>query len=104
MQPGVASDSTSESSEASTSDNEPVLRKYIKSFDEQTMRETATLLSKESASLLDRQTKALWGDVQQLQEEMQQVTLRDISVQSGIVRSREMWCNRSAHMYLQLEV
>lgn len=54
-------------------DGKPALRKYIDSFDKQTMRETASIMSREGASLLDRQTKALWGDAHELQEEMQKV-------------------------------
>jgi hypothetical protein len=54
-------------------DGKPALRKYIESFDQATLRETATLMSREGASLLDRQTKALWGDAHELQAEMQKV-------------------------------
>jgi hypothetical protein len=69
------SPASSSSSESNKNESKPPLRKYIESFDQKTMRDTATLMSKESASLLDRQTKALWGDVQLLQAEMQKVRL-----------------------------
>ena len=59
-------------------DGKPALRKYIETFDQQTMRDTATIMSREGASLLDRQTKALWGDVQELQKEMQQVRIMTV--------------------------
>jgi hypothetical protein len=67
------SSSSGSSSGSSPDRKKPALRSYIETFDESTMRETATLMSKEGASLLDRQTKALWGDVKELQAEMQKV-------------------------------
>jgi hypothetical protein len=82
--PPESSDASDEPSTSGTSSDskagqekgkkvKPELRKYIESFDQETMRETAKILSREGASLLDRQTRALWGDVKELQAEMQQV-------------------------------
>lgn len=78
--------SSSAASEASTSgqgagggERKSSLRQYIEGFDRETMMETATIMSKEGVSLLDRQSKALWGDVQELQKQMQEVLGPDAS-------------------------
>lgn len=59
------------SAQSPRQNKKPALKAYIETFGQDTMRETATLMSREGASLLDRQTKALWGDVHELQAEMQ---------------------------------
>lgn len=60
---------------AAGTEGKPLLREYIDSFDRETMIATARIMSKEGANLLDRQNRALWGDVNQLQQEMQEVRL-----------------------------
>jgi hypothetical protein len=47
------------------------LRKYVESFDQEAMLATARLVTAEGAALVERQTKALFGDVKGLQSEMQ---------------------------------
>lgn len=58
-----------------TPQNEPKknspLRKYVESFDQNTLREMASIVSVEGAALVERQTHALFGDIKQLQIEMQ---------------------------------
>jgi len=51
----------------------PALRKYIESFDQAMMVQTASFVSKEGLNLLERQTSALWGDAKELQKQMQEV-------------------------------
>ena len=58
---------------AMAGERKPALRKYIETFDQETMRDTARMMSKEGMSLLDRQSTALWGEAKKLQEEMQKV-------------------------------
>lgn len=62
-----------EETEAMSGEKKPALRKYIETFDQDTMRDTARMMSKEGMSLLDRQSTALWGEAKKLQEEMQKV-------------------------------
>jgi hypothetical protein len=47
------------------------LRKYVESFDQETMMNAARLCSVEGAALVERQTEALFGDAHELQKEMQ---------------------------------
>ena len=47
------------------------LRKYVESFDQEAMMATAKLVTVEAAGLVERQTNALFGDVRDLQNEMQ---------------------------------
>ncbi len=47
------------------------LRKYVESFDQETMMSAAKLCSVEAAALVERQTEALFGDAHELQREMQ---------------------------------
>lgn len=51
--------------------NRGALRKYIESFDQETMMNAARLCSVEGAALVERQTEALFGDAHELQREMQ---------------------------------
>lgn len=55
----------------------PVLRAYIESFDQKTMAETARVVSVEAASLVERQTSGLFGDIQRLQLQMKEVIGED---------------------------
>ena len=48
------------------------LRHYVESFDQETMMATARLVTTEGAALVERQTKALFGDVRALQSQMQE--------------------------------
>ena len=47
------------------------LRRYIDSFDQQTMLQMARLVSAEGAQLVERQTCALFGNLKLLQRQMQ---------------------------------
>merc|ERR1712157_100100 len=53
------------------------LQQYIETFDQQTLQETARILSSEGASLVERQTRGLFGDIMELQEEMQRAVGQD---------------------------
>ncbi|GAB4818218.1 hypothetical protein N2152v2_005264 [Parachlorella kessleri] len=53
------------------------LRQYVESFDQATLVQTARLVSVEGASLVERQTKALFGDVRDLQSQMQSAVGQD---------------------------
>jgi hypothetical protein len=67
---------SSESASSSSSNEQPkqpALRKYIETFDQDTLRNTARMMSMEGLSLLDRQSTALWGEANELQAEMQKV-------------------------------
>ena len=55
------------------------LRKYVESFDQETMMNTARLFSVEGAALVERQTEALFGDATELQKEMQDAIGQDAS-------------------------
>lgn len=48
------------------------LRAYVESFDQDTMVETARIVSQEGAALVERQTSALFGDVKVLTKHMQE--------------------------------
>lgn len=65
--------SSTESDSGSIGSNAGGLRRYVESFDIDAMREMASLVSLESAALVERQTSALFGDIKQLQTEMQTV-------------------------------
>jgi gas vesicle protein len=53
------------------------LRQYVESFDQETMMATARLVTTEGSTLVERQTKALFGDVKALQSQMQEVIGQD---------------------------
>jgi antitoxin component HigA of HigAB toxin-antitoxin module len=56
-----------------------VLRNYIESFDQQTLADTARLVSAEGQALVETQSKALFGDVKQLTRQMQEAVGPDVS-------------------------
>jgi hypothetical protein len=47
------------------------LREYVEQFDQQTMVEMTRIVSAEGAALVEAQTSALFGDLKQLQRQMQ---------------------------------
>lgn len=55
------------------------LRKYVESFDQATMVETARVVSVEAAALVERQASALFGDIKKLTQQMQDVIGKDAS-------------------------
>ncbi|KAL4444366.1 hypothetical protein ABPG75_012103 [Micractinium tetrahymenae] len=61
------------------------LRRYVESFDQETMLQTARLVTMESAQLTERQTKALFGDIQALQRDMQEAVGQDASSMEEIM-------------------
>jgi hypothetical protein len=46
------------------------LQEYIETFDQQTLQETAKILYKEGSTLFESQTRGLFGDINELQEEI----------------------------------
>lgn len=63
----------SESESVESEETKPLLKKYIGSFDRATLVEMHRIMSVEGRGLVDRQIRALWGDAQDLQQEMQTV-------------------------------
>ena len=49
----------------------PPLCRYVETFDQQTMLEMTQVVSAEGAALVEAQTSALFGDLKQLQRQMQ---------------------------------
>lgn len=62
------------------------LKEYVNSFDQATLVETANILSIESASLVERQTSALFGDVRELQQQMSKVVGEDASSMDDLMK------------------
>jgi hypothetical protein len=56
-----------------------VLRDYIESFDQQTLADTARLVSAEGQALVETQSTALFGDVKQLTRQMQEAVGKDVN-------------------------
>ena len=54
------------------------LKQYIQSFDQETLSQTARIVSMEGVALAERQTGALFGSIDELQKEMQQA-IGDVS-------------------------
>merc|ERR1711871_1912558 len=55
------------------------MQEYVESFDQETLVETARIVSAEAAMLVERQTSTLFGDVHRLQQEMQEAVGQDAS-------------------------
>merc|ERR1711871_1549458 len=53
------------------------MQEYVESFDQETLVETARIVSAEAAMLVERQTSTLFGDVHRLQQEMQEAVGQD---------------------------
>lgn len=51
--------------------DKPLLCRYVETFDQQTMLEMTQVVSAEGAALVEAQTSALFGDLKQLQRQMQ---------------------------------
>jgi hypothetical protein len=49
------------------------LRRYIDSFDAETTKQMTSIMSLEAVRLLSRQSKALWGDLEELTVELREV-------------------------------
>lgn len=62
------------------------LRQYVESFDQETMIATARLVTTEGAALVERQTKALFGDVKTLQSQMQQIVGEDAASMEELMK------------------
>ncbi|KAG2482952.1 hypothetical protein HYH03_018129 [Edaphochlamys debaryana] len=63
------------------------LRRYVESFDQAAMVETARIVSVEGAALVERQTSALLGDIKQLTAQMQEAVGEDAgSMQEAMAR------------------
>lgn len=65
------------------------LRKYVETFDQETMMNTARLFSAEGAALVERQTEALFGDAHELQREMQDAVGQDASSAEELMKRVE---------------
>jgi hypothetical protein len=75
---GTASSSSSSSSSSSLIQKpKSALRQYVETFDQTVLQEMARLVTVEGSALVERQTKALFGDVKQLQQEMQKAVGQD---------------------------
>ena len=57
--------------EASVAKKKGKLQEYVESFDQETLVQTANIVSAEAAVLVERQSTALFGSIQDLQAEMQ---------------------------------
>lgn len=71
---GYQSDTASSSFSGSSGQSSPKkgsLRDYVEKFSPEAVKEMASLVSVEAAQLISLQMKALFGDYQQLQEQMQ---------------------------------
>ncbi|KAG1679460.1 hypothetical protein FOA52_007752 [Chlamydomonas sp. UWO 241] len=55
------------------------LRRYVESFDQAAMVETARIVSLEGAALVERQTSAVLGDIKQLTRQIQEEVGKDVS-------------------------
>mmetsp|Transcript_20304 Transcript_20304/g.60310 ORF Transcript_20304/g.60310 Transcript_20304/m.60310 type:complete len:216 (-) Transcript_20304:1186-1833(-) len=55
------------------------LRRYVESFDQAAMVETARIVSLEAAALVERQTSGVLGDVKKLTKQIQDAVGRDVS-------------------------
>lgn len=62
------------------------IRDYIESFDQELLVETARLVTREGQGLVERQSSALFGDIQALQAEMQQVVGQDAGSMEEIMQ------------------
>jgi hypothetical protein len=71
--PREASTSSGSSSKEGKEGKKSALKRYIDSFDQETTKQMSNIMSKEAGSLLNRQAKALWGDLEELGEELRQV-------------------------------
>lgn len=69
----VSSSTTSSSSTTPVKQGKSALRRYVETFDQETMVNTARVVSAEGAALVERQTTALMGDIKHLQTQMQEV-------------------------------
>lgn len=78
-EPGTPQTEAESASSALVKRPKGALRQYVESFDQETMVSTARLVTGEGAALVERQTKALFGDVKALQAEMQEVVGQDAS-------------------------
>ena len=56
---------------AAAQTRKPLLCRYVETFDQQTMLEMTQVVSAEGAALVEAQTSALFGDLKQLQRQMQ---------------------------------
>ncbi|GFR44870.1 hypothetical protein Agub_g6213 [Astrephomene gubernaculifera] len=72
---------------SSSGSSNNALRRYVESFDQATMVETARVVSVEGAALVERQTSALLGDIKKLTQQMQEVVGADAgSMQEAMAR------------------
>lgn len=76
---GTSGTASSSSSSSSSLIQKPksALRQYVETFDQTVLQEMARLVTVEGSALVERQTKALFGDVKQLQQEMQKAVGQD---------------------------
>ena len=87
-QPG-SSDSpptTPSSSNLPVKKEKSALRRYVESFSQATMVETARIVSAEGAALVERQTSAVLGDIKKLTAEIQQAVGRDATSMDEVMK------------------
>lgn len=66
------------SSKATKEGKKSALRRYIDSFDAETTKQMTSVMSLEAAKLLNRQSKALWGDLEELTVELREVCIESL--------------------------
>lgn len=77
---------TTTSNSALVKKKKGALRQYVESFDQETMAATARLVTIEGGALVERQTKALYGDVKALQTQMQEIVGQDAESMEELMR------------------
>lgn len=74
------------------------LKRYIDSFDAETTKQMTSIMSIEAARLLSRQSKALWGDLEELTVELREVCVRGNALLKG------EWCNIAAQYHVGMHI
>lgn len=62
------------------------LRQYVERFDQQTLLETARVVSLEGAAVIEHQVNALFGDIKELQAQMQRAVGEDASSMDEVMQ------------------
>lgn len=66
-----------ESEPSGTGETQTTLRQYVESFDQQTLAETAQMVTQEAATITERQVGSVFGNLMELQMEMMKVVGED---------------------------
>ncbi|GAX74028.1 hypothetical protein CEUSTIGMA_g1478.t1 [Chlamydomonas eustigma] len=76
---GRSTSSSSSSSNLPVKKEKSALKRYVESFDQATMVETARIVSTEGAALVERQTAAVLGDIKKLTQQIQSAVGKDVT-------------------------